>query len=91
MKTSSLLCLLLVGCVTRPLVKPTDCDTITHVPGLREEMERLRDSKSCDTALLRAYAKDASSQCAYNQALGAAAITPQPEKPWYVRFWEWLT
>jgi hypothetical protein len=39
MKSSSLLLLLLVGCVTRPLIKPTPCDTISHVPGLWDEME----------------------------------------------------
>jgi hypothetical protein len=92
MKISSLLLLLLfAGCLTRPLVRPTPCDTISHVPGLREEMEKLRDSNACDTLLLRSYAKAASSQCAYNRAIGAEAITPDVEKPWYQRFWEWLT
>jgi hypothetical protein len=92
MKTFSLALLLaVVGCVTRPLVRPTPCDTISRVPGLREEMERLRDNGACDTQLLRTYAKMASSECAYNRAIGADEITPEVEKPWYQRFWEWLT
>jgi hypothetical protein len=93
MKISSLLLLLLLftGCLTRTLVRPTPCDTISHVPGLREEMEKLRDSSACDTLLLRTYAKAASSECAYNRAIGADGITPEVQKSWWQRFWEWLT
>lgn len=99
MKTliSSAALLSLVACTTTISPEPHACDRIAERPGLRAEMEELRDLDRelarMDfrpiTPRLRQYAKDASEACAYNQKLGAAPFTPDL-RPWYRRAWDWL-
>lgn len=93
---SALAALLLAGCITRPAPVPWPCDTISGVPGLRDEMKALRAADDMRQQLrlepasvrVRAYAKASSIACAANRVLGAQRVSePLEQLPWHTRAW----